>query len=284
MPDVLPALATDAPASGDGAAAAACLQCATPLLGPYCHVCGQHESVADRLTFRSLWRDFRRRRLNLDRGLFRTLLDIVLRPGAVARAFVEGRRQTYTHPITLLFVVYAVYAVIYGLLEEPFGRMIEAQVQSQLPDGEIPPELELGMTVMKEAMRVFYTYGTYFSLFVVLPFGWAARWLLGDRGRTAAECSVLGAYIEASVVVPSMLLLTPLAILTQSQAIGSLGLVLYLGYAAWGGWQFFDRTWGSAALSVLAMILGLVVYFGLFFLLAGGYGVYVGFQSAHAAG
>ena len=282
MPDTA-ALAL-APEAVPDAPRVLCLQCATPTVGPYCHACGQHESAAERLTFRSLWRDFRRRRLNLDRGLFRTLADTVVRPGAVARAFVEGRRQTYTHPIPLLFVVYAVYAVIYGLLEDGFLRMIEAQMAAQVGTAEMPAEMELAVSMMETSMRVFYTYAPYFSMLVVLPFGWAARWLLGDRGRTAAECAVLGAYIEAGVVIPSMLVITPLAVRTQSQAVGSLGLVLYLVLAAWGGWQFFDRRAGSAGLSVLAMVIGLVVYFGLFLVVSFGIGIYVGVQQAHAAG
>ncbi|PAP76794.1 DUF3667 domain-containing protein [Rubrivirga marina] len=267
MPDVLPALAPDVLVRGDGAPAAICLQCATPLVGAYCHACGQHESVADRLTFRSLWRDFRKRRLNLDRGLFRTLLDVVRRPGAVADAFVEGRRQTYTHPITLLFVVYAVYALLLSVIGDRVDGMMMDQFERQLAarpvdDAELAAFMDAYLDGVIEAFHLFYTYGAYFAVFMILPFALACRWLLGDRGRTLAECAVLGAYIEVAVVLPSMLVFTPLSAALGNQWIGSAGLLLYVGYAAWSARGFFDRRLSTAALSAFSMVLALVVYFG----------------------
>jgi hypothetical protein len=266
VPDTLPRVIEVAPPGGDGAAPA-CLQCETPLLGAYCHACGQHESVAERLTFRSLWRHFRKRRLNLDRGLPRTLLDVVLRPGAVARAFVDGRRQTYTHPITLLFVVYAVYALILALIGDRMDGMMMDQFERQLAarpdtDAELAAFMDAYLDGVIEAFHLFYAYGAYFAVFVILPFALACRWLLGDRGRNVAECAVFGAYVEVGVVVPSMLVFTPLSVALNIQWIAMTGLVLYIGYAAWGARHFFDRRPSTAALSALSMVLALVVYFG----------------------
>ena len=267
MTELLPPALAVAPARGDGAATAACLQCGTALVGAYCHACGQHESVAERLTFRSLWRDVRVRRLNLDRGLPRTLVDVLLRPGHVARTFVEGRRQTYTHPVTLLFVVYAVYAVLLSVLGEPLDAMMTDQFERELATRPIDnPELATFMDAymegVLEAFHLFYTYGAYFAVFMILPFALACRWLLGDRGRNVAECAVFGAYVEVAVVLPSMLVFTPLSVALQNQVIGMAGLVLYVAYAAWGARHFFDRRPSTAALSALSMVLALVVYFG----------------------
>lgn len=268
------------PAVDDGA----CLQCGAERVGPFCHACGQHESVADGLTFRSLWNDFRVRRLSLDRGLFLTITHVLVRPGVVARAFVEGQRQTYTHPIPLLFVLYAAYAVIFSLIDEPFQAMMRGQVEAQMPVGEgLSPEMEMAMSVMAEAMRVFYSYGAYFSALIIFPFALLLRWLLGDRGRTVAEYAVLGAYVEAAVVIPSALLITPLSVATRSTGVGMLSLALYLAYAAWGVAQFLgDRRPGTLGLSVLSMTVALGAYLVLFFALAFAVGIYVGFQGAHA--
>ena len=155
--DVLPTLAL--PSTGDGDGAAHCLQCETALAGPYCHACGQHESVAERLTFRSLWHDFRVRRLNLDRGLLRTLVDVVRDPGRVARTFVEGKRQTYTHPITLLFLAYAAYALVYGLFDEELHAMMREHMERQLA-GSLPagaaddPVMEQAVVAMEALGRM----------------------------------------------------------------------------------------------------------------------------------
>ena len=277
MPDVLPPPRTVAPAGGDGVATATCLQCDTALVGAYCHACGQHESVAERLTFRSLWRDFRVRRLNLDRGLPRTLLDVVRRPGLVARTFVEGRRQTYTHPVTLLFVVYAVYALILGAIGEPLDAMMADQFERQvvaqtLDDPELASFMDAYIEGVMEGLHLMFAFGAYFAVLIIVPFALACRWLLGDRGRTVAECAVFGAYIEVAVVLPSMLVFTPLSAALQSQLLASVGLAFYIGYAAWGARDFFDRRPSTAALSALSMVLGLVVYFGMIIGLSIAYG------------
>ncbi len=274
---------------GDGHAPVRCLQCETALAGPFCHACGQHESVAERLAFRSLWHDFRVRRLSLDRGLPRTVVDVLLRPGHVARTFVDGKRQTYTHPVTLLFVVYAVYAVIFKLVEDGYGAMMEAQMKAQLAGslpatGEPDAAMEMAMTVMMEAVRFLFTYGAYFTLLIVLPFAALLRWLLADRGRTMAESAVFGAYVEAAVVIPSALVLTPLSVALQSTWVGSLSLILYLVYAAWGSRQFFDRRPGTMGLAALSIVVALAVYFAVIMVLALGVGLFVGFQQAHAGG
>ena len=289
MPDVVSPELAVAPTSGDGAAATTCLQCGTTLVGAYCHDCGQHESVAERLTFRSLWRDFRVRRLHLDRGLPRTFVDVLLRPGHVARAFVEGRRQTYTHPITLLFVAYAIYALIYGFIEEPYLAMMEAQMEAQLAAQPMPSqaagvEADLVMGMIETGMRIAYTYGAYFTLFIILPFAALLRWLLADRGRTMAECAVFGAYVEVAVVIPSMLVITPLSVWLGSTTIGAAGMVLYLVYAAFGARQFFDRRPGTMGLAILSVVVALVIYLAVFMTAAFGVGLYLGIQDAHAAG
>ncbi len=192
---------------------------------------------------------------------------MVLRPGAVARAFVDGRRQTYTHPITLLFVVYAVYALILALIGDRMDGMMMDQFERQLAarpdtDAELAAFMDAYLDGVIEAFHLFYAYGAYFAVFVILPFALACRWLLGDRGRNVAECAVFGAYVEVGVVVPSMLVFTPLSVALNIQWIAMTGLVLYIGYAAWGARHFFDRRPSTAALSALSMVLALVVYFG----------------------
>ncbi len=283
LADVLPASAVQT--SGEDRDAARCLQCETALTGPYCHACGQHESVAERLTFRSLWHDFRIRRLNLDRGLLRTLVDLVRDPGRVARTFVEGKRQTYTHPITLLFILYAGYAVVYGVFEEELHAMMRAQMESQmggsLSAAADDPVVAQAVVAMETTVEVLFTYGAYFTLLIILPFAAALRWLLADRGRTVAECAVFAAYVEAAVVFPSMAVFVPLSVWLGNASVSSAGLVLYLVYAAVGARSFFDRRPGSMALAVLSVIIGLVVYLSLFIVGAGVYGFWVATQ-AHA--
>lgn len=114
MLDTLPLTESLTEPQGDGASLAlrVCLDRSGLLTGPFCAACGQSTATPERVTFRGLWTDFRVNKLGLDRGFFVTVRDVLIRPGVVARAFVEGRRRTYVHPISLLFVAYGLYVVV----------------------------------------------------------------------------------------------------------------------------------------------------------------------------
>ena len=47
-----------------------------------------------------LWREFASRAFNLNRGLLHTVVSLAQSPGSVPRDYVEGRRRTYTNPLS----------------------------------------------------------------------------------------------------------------------------------------------------------------------------------------
>jgi hypothetical protein len=85
--------------AGDHADATACDNCATSLVGHYCHQCGQHahnplNSFAHALeeVFESFW--------HLDGRIVRTLRDLLV-PGKLAARFLRGHRAPYIPPLRL---------------------------------------------------------------------------------------------------------------------------------------------------------------------------------------
>ena len=76
---------------------AACENCASALIGVYCHVCGQHAHSplhhfghALEEVFESFW--------HLDGRIFRTLRDLFV-PGRVAADYLAGHRVRYVAPL-----------------------------------------------------------------------------------------------------------------------------------------------------------------------------------------
>ena len=61
----------------------ACLNCGTPLVGDYCHACGQHSHV--HRTLRAFGQDFITGVLNVEGKIFRTLPLLAWKPGALTR-------------------------------------------------------------------------------------------------------------------------------------------------------------------------------------------------------
>lgn len=81
-----------------------CANCATPLQGPWCHACGQfgedyHRSVWHLVVevFEGLF--------HFDGRVWRTLPGLMIRPGQLTRAYLDGHRAPQIPPLRLFLVV-----------------------------------------------------------------------------------------------------------------------------------------------------------------------------------
>ncbi len=78
----------------------ACLNCGTPLVGPFCHYCGQPDKNLFRffpVLVRELMADF----LDFDSRFARTMRPLLFHPGKLTRDYLDGRRFRYTPPLRL---------------------------------------------------------------------------------------------------------------------------------------------------------------------------------------
>lgn len=77
-----------------------CLNCGTPLEGPFCYYCGQPDKNFMRF-FPVLLREFLEDFLELDSRFVRTMKPLLFLPGKLTRDYLDGRRFRYTPPIRL---------------------------------------------------------------------------------------------------------------------------------------------------------------------------------------
>jgi hypothetical protein len=97
---------------------ASCLNCGTPLLGPFCHECGQHAHV--HRTLRAFFHDFLHGVLHFEGKIWRTLPLLAWRPGELTRRYIGGQRASFVSPIALfLFCVFLLFGVV-GLTSHSF--------------------------------------------------------------------------------------------------------------------------------------------------------------------
>ena len=68
-----------------------CANCATPLAGAYCHQCGQPESASHPATIGHLFHELTHELLHVDGKIWRTVVALFTRPGALTREYWEGR-------------------------------------------------------------------------------------------------------------------------------------------------------------------------------------------------
>jgi hypothetical protein len=91
-----------------------CANCATPLSGPWCYACGQSAEDFHRSILR-LGGEVVEGLLHMDGRLWRTLPDLMLRPGRLTRSYLEGHRAPQIPPLRLFLVVLLAIFLIGGL-------------------------------------------------------------------------------------------------------------------------------------------------------------------------
>jgi len=93
-----------------------CMNCGKPLNGLYCYKCGQ-KNLRKRLILKDLFRDFMHHVLELETPFLFTLRNLMIRPGEVCRAYVEGKRKSYISPLQYFIISLAVYLFIFYWLD-----------------------------------------------------------------------------------------------------------------------------------------------------------------------
>ncbi|MCY7397301.1 MAG: DUF3667 domain-containing protein [Sphingomonas bacterium] len=102
---------TGAVASDGHSLESACLNCATPLVGDYCHACGQRGHV--HRTLGAFVHDLLHGVLHFEGKIWRTLPLLAWKPGDLTRRYIAGQRARFVSPIALfLFSVFLMFAAV----------------------------------------------------------------------------------------------------------------------------------------------------------------------------
>lgn len=80
-----------------------CPNCATPLKGAWCYVCGQLAEDFHRSTIKLLLESVREF-FDIDNRVWRTLPDLIVHPGRLTRAYLDGHRAPQVPPLRLFLV------------------------------------------------------------------------------------------------------------------------------------------------------------------------------------
>ncbi len=148
----------------------ACLNCATPLKGPYCYYCGQPDRNFMRF-FPALLREVLSESLEFDSRFMRTMVPLLFKPGRLTRDYLSGRRFRYTPPVRLYLFSSIVFFLLAAFLssdaiqtqistdEKPAGVQITAETEEDLARleealAELPPEVREKIQLDQENMTV----------------------------------------------------------------------------------------------------------------------------------
>lgn len=145
-------------------AARVCQNCQTPMHGPFCYQCGQHERSSLRhagLLLRDILHDV----FNLDSRAIRTLKPLLLKPGYLTLEYFAGRRQRYVPPLRLYVIASLVFFLIAGLLfslgdglqfdsdtQAADELLNDPEVQQALQDPKVVAAIQEAAPAAREAM------------------------------------------------------------------------------------------------------------------------------------
>jgi len=107
-----------------------CANCATALQGTYCHICGQEAEDFHKSSWKLLVEAIESL-LHLDGRMFRTLPDLLRRPGQLTRDYLDGKRASQVAPFRMFLVILLV-AFFVGHLASKAGGEHEAAVEGHV--------------------------------------------------------------------------------------------------------------------------------------------------------
>jgi hypothetical protein len=105
--------------------APACANCGAPVPDRFCGACGQ-ERRSLHVPFHHLAGEAAGELFSLDARLPRTLAPLFLRPGAVTKAYLEGKRARFTSPVKLYLALSFLFFVVVALAPERGGLDVRA--------------------------------------------------------------------------------------------------------------------------------------------------------------
>lgn len=102
------------PAEESPARPKACTNCGHTLVDVYCARCGEKQPDHHDLTVGHFLHELFHELFHLDSKLFRTLRDLMMRPGELTAAYFEGRKKRYIAPLRMFLTLFALQFIAYS--------------------------------------------------------------------------------------------------------------------------------------------------------------------------
>ncbi|MCV2358488.1 DUF3667 domain-containing protein [Paucibacter sp. TC2R-5] len=177
-------------ASGSQAIAGlTCRSCATPLQGPFCHACGIKAPRLP-LTLPGMWQDFTERVLHVEKSLKRTVGHLCWQPQQVFKAFMQGQRLRYTHPLPFLVAIATLCVLLSHFYGDAYFDAYRVKLLQQVW-GSLSP----ARSALYAQLNLWLSLSMpYWMLVFTLPSAGLLRLLFPRQGFTVAEAWAVGLY------------------------------------------------------------------------------------------
>jgi hypothetical protein len=225
-----------------------CKNCGNNFEGKFCNNCGQKADM-HRFTIKHALHDFFHTFTHVDSGLFFLIKELFLRPGIVAKEYIEGKRKKYFSPIQYLILAVAVatfFSVKYNLMG-PVSGNVNPEVYNQLNE------------ISKFFLQFNQFIYKYFNLilFVAVPVMALFSWLFYKKsGYNYAENVILNVFLAAQRTL-IFILLAPFLYFFRNywHIIIAIYYITWIIYIGWAYVQFFNQKPSRVILKYIVLIL-----------------------------
>ena len=240
-----------------------CPTCGRGVSSRYCPDCGERQLQSGDLTLGHLLGQAIETMSNTDGRVFGSVRDLVIRPGALTAAYIEGRRQPYIAPLPLFLFrdqrgicIFAMQSVSgWRVFSTPLYLHLGDQLYSGLARTMVADRLTAMQTSMERYHAIFDQAAELNAksliILIVSPFALAVWLLLGRRGRPWLTHAVFALHFFAfvlllfCVVLPVSKLAWGLDDSTRDGALALIQLASYAGYL----WVATGTAYGARGIS-----------------------------------
>ena len=267
-----------------------CANCGSPRESAFCAHCGQ-KHLTERLRFGEMMREMVSRLTDFDRGLLHTFLDLMIRPGQVAKDYVTGKQKPYVNPLTYFFIgtacqmisLFLCESILVRMLKERFTTGLPPQARTQL-DTAFEGDAAQGMAeVYISSVQQGYAYAALFCF--CLPFAfllYLLQRIAGDRFRFSETC-IFALYCFGQMLVITAVT-TPIAIRIGFPVQMATALGTYFVFPLHAHTGFFRSTWLARILTATTTLISSMLFFGSILVIFMGYLIATVAVSAAAQG
>lgn len=255
----------------------ACTNCNYELVDVYCARCGEKQPHHHDLTVGHFAHELFHELAHVDSKVFRTLRDLVAKPGELTAAYFEGRKQRYIAPLRLFLTLFAIQFLAYSVYKPVAVYSLEGMMQA---DTSHRFETMLKKTAEKRKIpfeqlveRIEHRWQKNMSLFSLLNIAGVAvalKLLYIRRKRFLAQHLIFAAHFMCFVYVMSLASWpihlftgvhrntanTIITILTSAVAIYYLFIALSRVYGQTWGKRLFKSVlvWGATFLTTMVLM------------------------------
>ncbi|WP_439473722.1 DUF3667 domain-containing protein [Algoriphagus formosus] len=210
-----------------------CKNCGNPVEGNFCAHCGQSRQVG-RINFSNFLQELSTTVFQIDRGLFFTIWEMVIRPGVSLRNFLEGKRKPYFKPFAYLLTLSTVYFLLAELTDQStWLDDFYSGWMSGASDFEQESNAEIVLAWFVKNYRLS-------TLFLLPIYSFASFLSFRKFGYNYLEHIVINSYITGQQALFYSLCILGEAIF-QNQFFENISIIFSIGYTIWVFWFLFNQ-------------------------------------------